>query len=135
MTLPAVRTEALKGVHPVNAGPSVSAGVADAVINIFMTVHATETRITEAGEVACWLADALPSRTTDIRRYLLNSTRVIGRYGHGAAINHLTGAGLAVLFGPFARLSLEAFRTSAVEVSVHAVACGPILARVRVAGI
>jgi len=34
LTLPAIRTEALKGVHPVNAGPSVSAGVADAVINI-----------------------------------------------------------------------------------------------------
>lgn len=67
LTLPAVQTEALKGVHPVDAGPSVSAGVADAVINIFMTVHATETQITDAGEVACWLTDALTPRTTDIR--------------------------------------------------------------------
>lgn len=33
-TLPAIRTEALKGVHSVNAGPSVSTGVADAVVNI-----------------------------------------------------------------------------------------------------
>lgn len=33
-TLPAVRTEALEGVHSIDAGPSVSTGVADAVVDI-----------------------------------------------------------------------------------------------------
>lgn len=33
-TLPAVWTDALKGVQSVDAGPSVSTGVADAVINV-----------------------------------------------------------------------------------------------------
>lgn len=33
-TLPAVRAEALKGVHAVDAGAAVPAGAADAVINI-----------------------------------------------------------------------------------------------------
>lgn len=66
-TLPAIWTEALKGVHAINAGPSVSTGVVDAVINIFMTVDATETRITQAGEVARWLANAVSSWTTDVR--------------------------------------------------------------------
>lgn len=31
-----------------------------------MTVNATETRITHAGEVSGWLADAASSRTADI---------------------------------------------------------------------
>lgn len=64
--LPAVRTEALEGVNPVNAGPSVSTGVVDAVVNIFVTVDATETRITHAGEVARWLVDAASTWTTNI---------------------------------------------------------------------
>lgn len=33
-TLPAVRTDALKGVHPIDAGPSICTGAADAVVNI-----------------------------------------------------------------------------------------------------
>lgn len=33
-TLPAVRTEALKGVHAIDASPSIPTGVVDAVVNI-----------------------------------------------------------------------------------------------------
>lgn len=34
LPLPAVRTEALEGVDPVDAGPSIPAGVAGAVIDV-----------------------------------------------------------------------------------------------------
>lgn len=126
-TLPAVRTEALKGVHTVNAGSSVSTGVADAVVDILMTVDATETCITDAGEVSCWLADAVSSWTAHVGGYVAHSSRVIGCYSNSAAVNHLTWGGLAVLFELLTRLSLVAFRTCTVEVLVHAVALGLIL--------
>jgi len=53
-----------------------------------MTVDATETRIADAGEVACWVADAAPSWTADVGGYVLNPSRVIGCYGNSAAVNH-----------------------------------------------
>lgn len=34
LTLPAAKTETLKGVYSVNTGPSISTGVVDAVVNI-----------------------------------------------------------------------------------------------------
>lgn len=64
--LPAIRAEAQEGIYAINAGSSVATGVVDAVVNIFMTVDATEPRLTHAGEVARWLADAAPSWATDI---------------------------------------------------------------------
>lgn len=73
-TLPAVRTEALEGVHAVDAGPSISTGDIDAVVNIFMTVDATESWVTRAGEVARRLADAASSWTADIGRDVPHSS-------------------------------------------------------------
>lgn len=134
-SLPAVRTEALKGVHSIDAGPSISTWAVDAVVNILVTVDATETRIADAGEVSHWLADASSSRTTDVRRNVPHSSRVVGRYSNSAAVDHLTRGGLAVLLEPFTSLSLVAFRTSAVEVLVHAVALGLILTRVWITSI
>lgn len=73
-TLPAVRTQALKGVHSVDAGPTILTRVADAVVDIFMTVDAAETRITDAGEVASWVADAAPTWTANIGWNVLYSS-------------------------------------------------------------
>lgn len=52
-----------------------------------MTVDATETRITHAGEVAGWLADAASSRAADVGGDVLHSRRVVGCYGNCAAVN------------------------------------------------
>lgn len=134
-TLPAVRTEALKRVHSIDAGASVSAGVAGAVVNVLMTVDSGETWITHAGEVASWLADASSSWTTDVGGDVPHASRVVGRYSNSAAVDDLTRGGLAVLLDLFTLLSLVAFRTSAVEVLVHAVALGSILTRVWITSV
>lgn len=100
-----------------------------------MTVDATEARITHAGEVAHWLADAASSRTTHVGGDVLHTSGVVGCYGNSAAVNHLTRSGAAVVLEPFARLPLEAFGTGAVEVLVHAVARRPILTRARITSV
>lgn len=53
-----------------------------------MTVDATEARITHAGEVAHWLADAASSRTTHVGGDVLHTSGVVGCYGNSAAVNH-----------------------------------------------
>lgn len=52
-----------------------------------MTVNATETRITHAGEVSGWLADAASSRTADIGGDVPHSGWVVGCYSNRAAVN------------------------------------------------
>lgn len=56
-------------------------------LRTLVTVDATETRITDAGEVSGWLADAASSCATDIGGYVLNAIRVIGCNSNAAAVN------------------------------------------------
>lgn len=58
--------------------------------------------------------------------------RVVGRHSNGAAVNHLTWGGLAVLLQSGACLALVAFGTGTVEVLSHTVAHGCILTRVGI---
>lgn len=56
-------------------------------LRTLVTVDATETRITDAGEVSGWLADAASSCATDIGGYVLYAIRVIGCNSNDAAVN------------------------------------------------
>lgn len=56
-----------------------------------MTVDAAETRITDAGEVARWMADAAPTWTANIGWNVLYSSRGIGGYRNNAAVDYWKG--------------------------------------------
>lgn len=130
----------------------------------FVTVDAAEAWLTRAAEVAAGLADAASPRAADVGGDAPHSGRVVGRHGNSAAVNGcettrsdfigeedgrrlnssedlvaagvtLAGGALAAPSELLARLPLVAFGAGAVEVALHAVARGLVLARAGLAGV
>lgn len=113
--LPALGADALEGDQPVDAGPSVPAGGADAVVDVcqraegvftpgyysnsgppppplklkptFVAVDAAEARLAHAGEVSAGPAEAAAPRAAHVGRDAPHSGRVVGRHGDGAAVD------------------------------------------------
>lgn len=60
----------------------------DVSVRTFMTVDAAETRITDAAEIAGWLADASSAGAAHVGRNVLHSSRVVDGNGNDAAVNN-----------------------------------------------
>lgn len=128
----------------------------------FVTVDAAEAGITRAGEVAPLLADAAPPRAAHVGGDLPHPGRVVGRHGNSAAVDGcetrrsdfigwedgpgpleawgwggptLAGGAVAAPSESLARLPIVAFGTGAVEVELHVVTRGPVLAGVGLTGL
>lgn len=116
LPLPAVGTDALKPVHAVDAGASVSTRAAGAVVDVWkrqrcarcerqrgtcalrrsggrtlVTVGAREPWIADTREVARWLADAASPSTAHVGGDVTHLGRVVGCYGNSAAVNDCEG--------------------------------------------
>lgn len=124
VALPAVSADALVHADFVDARAAISAGVALAVVDVFMAVCPPEALVALAAELSTRLAPAAPMRSAHVRRNeALPARSAVGRHGDGAAVNHFTSGGPAVVFEMGAVLALVVFGTRAVVVR------GPVKAR------
>lgn len=121
VALPAVSADALVHADFVDARAAVSAGVALTVIDVFMAVRPPEALVALAAELSARLAPAAAMRSAHVRRNeALPARCAVGRHGNGAAVDHFTSGGPAVVFEMRAVLALIVFRTGA------EVVCGPV---------
>lgn len=125
---PATRAEAAEGVHFVNARTPVAAGLAHAVVNVFMAVGACEATVTDTGEISPRQADTVPVRATYARG---RNTVCPGPCLEPAAIDHSTCPARACLPGHRAVLATKVFWAGAVVVTLKVVAASTIEAGAR----
>lgn len=120
---PATGAEAAEGIHFVNARAPVAAGLAHAVVNVFMAVGAREAAVTDAGEVSPRQADAVPVRATYTRG---RDTACPGPCLKPAAIDHSTCPARACVPGHRAVLATKVFWAGTVVVTLKVVAASTI---------
>lgn len=116
VALPAIGTEALEGVDPIDAGAAILTRTRETVVDVwgnrsecesetaenvmgsfceaglgrtFVAVGAGESALTGTSEVAGWLADAAAVGATHIGRDMPHPLLSrVGRHGNGATVNH-----------------------------------------------
>lgn len=98
-SFPSFATNALVGVHAINAGSTVFTRVAFTVIDIFMTISASEALVAFAGEFTTRLALAFAVWSAHIRGNVPHSFGgTVGSHCNCAAVNHFAGSSATVIF-------------------------------------
>lgn len=132
VALPTVAADALVHTDFVDAGASVAARVALAVVDVLVAVGASEALLALAAELAPGLAPAAPVRSAHVRRDVaLSSRRAVGRHCDRAAVNHFTRGGATVVFEVRAVFALVVLGAGAVVVCGQVEAGRSVLTRVR----